>query len=237
MRADYVERARRGALVAVRVASVITGRRKVLRKPHREGMQNKTLSITVAAAMAGLLTAGQPAAHAAMVLVDGKVQVAKTDVARPKGGMTMAAVESRFGTPRERHPTVGTPPITRWDYDSFSVFFEKDRVIDAVVPGSAAASATVPVSAAAKDGDSSSAATASPTQAPASDAPQAPSNAAPAAASPGLINIDSGTVTLSDPTEAPPTAAPAAQSPGSATQSRTPAAAPAAAPADTAAPH
>jgi hypothetical protein len=28
---------------------------------------------------------------------------------------------------------VGAPPITRWDYAGFSVFFEHDRVIDAVV--------------------------------------------------------------------------------------------------------
>jgi hypothetical protein len=32
-----------------------------------------------------------------------------------------------------RHPTVGAPPITRWDYNGFSVVFEKDRVIDSVV--------------------------------------------------------------------------------------------------------
>jgi hypothetical protein len=25
------------------------------------------------------------------------------------------------------------PPITRWDYNNFAVFFEGDRVIDAVV--------------------------------------------------------------------------------------------------------
>ena len=34
-----------------------------------------------------------------------------------------------------RHPTVGQPPITRWDYNGFAVFFEHDRVIDAVVTG------------------------------------------------------------------------------------------------------
>jgi hypothetical protein len=28
---------------------------------------------------------------------------------------------------------VGAPPITRWDYPNFSVFFEGDRVIHAVV--------------------------------------------------------------------------------------------------------
>jgi len=45
----------------------------------------------------------------------------------------MKLVEERFGTPQERHQAVGTPPITRWDYPAFAVFFEKDRVIHAVV--------------------------------------------------------------------------------------------------------
>lgn len=105
---------------------------------------NKTSIVIVAAATAGLLAAWQPGAHAETLLVDGHVMVAKTDIARPTGGMTMAAVEARFGTPRERHPTIGKPPITRWDYDRFSVFFEKDRVIDAVVPASAQNPATAP---------------------------------------------------------------------------------------------
>ena len=33
------------------------------------------------------------------------------------------------------YATVGQPPITRWDYPHFSVFFEKDRVIHAVALG------------------------------------------------------------------------------------------------------
>jgi hypothetical protein len=45
----------------------------------------------------------------------------------------MVGVERKFGAPVTRHPTVGAPPITRWDYPSFSVFFEGDRVIHAVV--------------------------------------------------------------------------------------------------------
>ena len=44
----------------------------------------------------------------------------------------MSDVEKHFGAPVEKHPTVGAPPITRWDYSGFSVFFEHDRVIHAV---------------------------------------------------------------------------------------------------------
>jgi hypothetical protein len=47
----------------------------------------------------------------------------------------MSDVEKQFGAPASRHPTVGEPPITRWDYNGFAVFFERDRVIHAVVTG------------------------------------------------------------------------------------------------------
>lgn len=57
----------------------------------------------------------------------------------PERGQTMASVQRQFGAPTQRHGTVGGnkpqhPPITRWDYSGFYVVFEKDRVIDAVVP-------------------------------------------------------------------------------------------------------
>ena len=57
----------------------------------------------------------------------------------PERGQTMAGVQRQFGAPNQRHGTVGGnkpqhPPITRWDYAGFYVIFEKDRVIDAVVP-------------------------------------------------------------------------------------------------------
>jgi hypothetical protein len=51
---------------------------------------------------------------------------------RPKAGMSMSAVESTYGTPSERHGAVGEPPITRWDYPGFSVYFEHETVIHAV---------------------------------------------------------------------------------------------------------
>ena len=52
---------------------------------------------------------------------------------RPARGASMAVVESRFGAPATRHAAVGDPPITRWDYPQFSVFFEHDKVLHAVV--------------------------------------------------------------------------------------------------------
>jgi hypothetical protein len=78
----------------------------------------------------GALWAG--VAVAETIVVGDEVQVRPSTVERPGRGLTMAAVEAKFGAPQTRHDAVGTPPITRWDYAAFSVYFEKDRVIDAV---------------------------------------------------------------------------------------------------------
>jgi hypothetical protein len=61
------------------------------------------------------------------------------DTQLPAKGSSMAAVSREYGEPRVRHPAVGGdspkhPPITRWDYEGYSVFFENQHVVDAVRP-------------------------------------------------------------------------------------------------------
>jgi len=51
---------------------------------------------------------------------------------RPTRGMTQARVESKYGSPVSVQAAIGEPPITRWVYQDFVVFFEYDRVIHAV---------------------------------------------------------------------------------------------------------
>lgn len=51
----------------------------------------------------------------------------------PNRGSSMATVQSRFGEPTSRQAAVGNPPITRWDYPQFAVYFEHDKVLHAVV--------------------------------------------------------------------------------------------------------
>jgi hypothetical protein len=51
----------------------------------------------------------------------------------PNRGDTTTAVLERFGLADEEHPPVGNPPIRRWDYRYFSVYFENDNVIDSVL--------------------------------------------------------------------------------------------------------
>ena len=54
-------------------------------------------------------------------------------IPRPTRSMTMDQVTQRFGQPQTTHPSVGEPPITRWDYGSYSVFFEYDHVLTSVL--------------------------------------------------------------------------------------------------------
>jgi hypothetical protein len=54
------------------------------------------------------------------------------DDGRPTRGMTQASVEAKYGSPTAVKAPVGDPPITRWEYANFVVFFEYDKVIHAV---------------------------------------------------------------------------------------------------------
>lgn len=51
----------------------------------------------------------------------------------PSRGMTMQQVEARFGAPQEVKPAVGEPPITRWVYKDFIVYFEHQYVLHSVL--------------------------------------------------------------------------------------------------------
>ncbi|MEM1261808.1 MAG: hypothetical protein AAGH76_05400 [Pseudomonadota bacterium] len=52
---------------------------------------------------------------------------------RPRRGMSMASVERQYGTPDTKRAAVGEPPISRWVYAQFTVYFEHDKVVHAVI--------------------------------------------------------------------------------------------------------
>jgi hypothetical protein len=54
-------------------------------------------------------------------------------MALPTNGMDKDGVRSQFGAPQQAHNPVGDPPITRWDYDGWSVYFEYDLVLFTVL--------------------------------------------------------------------------------------------------------
>jgi len=85
-------------------------------------------------AATGLLLAGLSTNISAELIStpDGGKKEAYT-VMLPGRGMAKETVRKQFGYPIERTAPVGTPPISKWRYDLFTVYFESDYVIHAVV--------------------------------------------------------------------------------------------------------
>lgn len=54
-------------------------------------------------------------------------------IATPRNGQTMSQVRQQFGEPAQELAAVGEPPISRWEYTGFSVFFENDVVLHSVI--------------------------------------------------------------------------------------------------------
>ena len=90
------------------------------------------MSKRIATSVAAILLTVGAMASADVLLLDGIELNAPSADARPKAGMSMSRVEAAYGAPSQRHSAVGEPPITRWDYPGFSVYFEHDLVIHAV---------------------------------------------------------------------------------------------------------
>jgi len=72
-----------------------------------------------------------PPLHADVLLIEQVRQAGRMAV--PENGQTQAEVEARFGSPRSKSNPVGDPPITRWDYEHWNVYFEYDRVLVTVL--------------------------------------------------------------------------------------------------------
>jgi hypothetical protein len=71
------------------------------------------------------------------VLLIERVEMAH-EMQLPRRGQLMVEVEAQFGAPARKQAPVGggspqQPPITRWDYAEFSVYFEHSHVVNAVV--------------------------------------------------------------------------------------------------------
>ena len=84
------------------------------------------------ASFAAVLFALGAAAHADTVKLDGATAMTADD-GRPSRGMTQQRVQAKYGQPQSTKSPVGDPPITRWEYQDFVVFFEYDKVIHAVL--------------------------------------------------------------------------------------------------------
>jgi hypothetical protein len=84
--------------------------------------------------LAAVLASGL--AGAETIAVDSGIAVKESDVTTPARGMTMDQVATKFGAPVTKVPAIGKPPISRWEYPGFVVYFEASHVIHSVVANS-----------------------------------------------------------------------------------------------------
>jgi hypothetical protein len=84
--------------------------------------------------IAAILLASTSWAQAQTVSVPAGQQGADAQqMQRPARGITMADVSRRFGEPAQKLAPIGNPPITRWVYPQYTVYFEFEHVIHAVL--------------------------------------------------------------------------------------------------------
>jgi hypothetical protein len=81
----------------------------------------------VLALILAIAAAAADGALADVLLIEEVRQADRMDL--PSNGQTMEEVEARFGAPGKKHAAVGDPPITRWEYERWSVYFEYSRVL------------------------------------------------------------------------------------------------------------
>ena len=97
-------------------------------------MDYRALTVSATLAITGLAGLA-PICRADIVASQDGIAVRDAGGAAPARGMTMTQVASKFGAPVTKVPAVGNPPISRWDYPGFVVYFERDHVIHSVVSG------------------------------------------------------------------------------------------------------
>ena len=51
---------------------------------------------------------------------------------KPRKGMSKDSVTQEFGQPSKQSPSIGDPPISRWMFDQYTVYFEYNHVIHTV---------------------------------------------------------------------------------------------------------
>jgi len=78
-----------------------------------------------------LLLINSGPALADVLLVD-SIQSAP-QIQTPRNGLTMSQIRQQFGAPASEIPAVGDPPISRWEYNGYSVFFENDLALHTVI--------------------------------------------------------------------------------------------------------
>ena len=111
------------------------GNRAVLHRTTGKGLPRHRWSTFAGAGLLALALHTVPVATAQADILrvpDGGYIVMEGE-GLPSRGQTQSTVLGEHGEPDKRHATVGDPPITRWDYDGFSVVFEGEYVLHSIV--------------------------------------------------------------------------------------------------------
>ncbi|OQX41372.1 MAG: hypothetical protein B0D82_02390, partial [Candidatus Sedimenticola endophacoides] len=85
---------------------------------------------TIPLLAAAMLLPAAPVSLAQVLLMDAIAEApvnSAEGLPRPSRGASMDQVRSRFGEPDQELPWVGEPPISRWVYPDFTVYFEKEQ--------------------------------------------------------------------------------------------------------------
>jgi hypothetical protein len=99
------------------------------------GFRNLVAAAVLATGLLGFAGVAE-VGRAETIAVDNGIAVKESDVPTPTRGMTMNEVSDKFGAPVTKVPAVGNPPISRWEYPGFVVYFERDHVIHSVIANS-----------------------------------------------------------------------------------------------------
>ena len=132
--------------VSIRKRGDATGGMQACRGHANIGVLLETVTMTRTFLLTGLLAA-MPLHAEVLTLPGGPVPEQPAEMAPdyqhlpvdrshlPSTGSSKSAVLNAYGEPVSMSGPVGDPPISRWVYGDFIVFFEYDHVINAVIPG------------------------------------------------------------------------------------------------------
>ena len=70
--------------------------------------------------------------NASLVVIMTMMSVQASTLNLPVRGATMDGVANQLGQPQQKLDPVGQPPITRWVYTDYTLYFEYDRLLHAV---------------------------------------------------------------------------------------------------------
>jgi len=90
-------------------------------------VRQKYLAFLVAVILSALSTA-----YAESLIIENIDKSSASLTESPNRGMSMETVESKWGEPDQKRAAIGEPPISRWEYSNFVVYFEYSHVIHAV---------------------------------------------------------------------------------------------------------